>query len=412
MKRQPSPLHRALIVTVGQTPAPILASIKAHAPDGIIFIASQQTLAVVASITQTLDGATWHHTLLLNDPEDLKESYRQADQALKLALSKDAQAISADITGGTKPMVAGVMLALSGRGVTFSYVGGERRDAAGRVESGYERLRQLEDPTTRYHVREWQTVMQAWNGQRFGDALAALERIFERPLSRAETHFFNNFRGLVQALDSWDSFHHQQALKLLKQHLEPALVVAEVWRHANKVRVLSELQQQRERLQQLVEAKGPNQLLLEDLLANAERRAATGRFDDAVARLYRAIELLVEIDIYSRHGIDLKAKKPFDKLPDDLKQKLSDVRSRFSKALGLKELLEVAANIDQIVQGGDSLAQKLHREYHQTLLPLLKNRHNSILAHGLKPVAAEAYQQLKDFLAENGAQAAPPWPQW
>jgi hypothetical protein len=54
------------------------------------------------------------------------------------------------------------------------------------------------------------------------------------------------------------------------------------------VRVLKGLEALLPHLQSIVEAgEKPTSPLLQDLLANAERRAALGRFDDALARLYR-----------------------------------------------------------------------------------------------------------------------------
>ncbi|MCX7602379.1 MAG: TIGR02710 family CRISPR-associated protein, partial [Meiothermus sp.] len=76
------------------------------------------------------------HTLLLDDPEDMGEVFRKAHEALRKALEWEAQVVVADITGGTKSMAAGTVLALSGQGVTFSYIGGSQRDAQGRVGSG------------------------------------------------------------------------------------------------------------------------------------------------------------------------------------------------------------------------------------------------------------------------------------
>ncbi len=37
-----------------------------------------------------------------------------------------------------------------------------------------------------------------------------------------------------------------------------------------------------------------------DLLRNAERRAARGRYDDAAARLYRALEMLAQMRMGAR----------------------------------------------------------------------------------------------------------------
>ncbi|MBS3933821.1 MAG: TIGR02710 family CRISPR-associated protein, partial [Truepera sp.] len=200
--------RRVLIVTVGQTAAPIEAALAHHAPDGVVFIASQGSHTVAAELVSAFKGEFLHYTLLLNDPESLKESYQQALAALRQALAWDAQTITADLTGGTKPMVAGLALALSGRGVTFSYVGGEQRDEYGRVRSGTEQMRLLEDPTTRFHVREWEALQRAWNAWRFQDVQEQLSRILARPLSPSEQHFFEHLRGVVQGLEAWDTFHH------------------------------------------------------------------------------------------------------------------------------------------------------------------------------------------------------------
>ena len=42
---------------------------------------------------------------------------------------------------------------------------------------------------------------------------------------------------------------------------------------------------------------------LEDLLLNAERRAKQARYDDAVGRLYRALELLMQVHFKKHHAI-------------------------------------------------------------------------------------------------------------
>jgi len=86
--------------------------------------------------------------------------------------------------------------------------------------------------------------------------------------------------------------------------------------------VLGELEEQLSFLRKLVEEEGkPTENLLEDLLANAERRAETGRYDDALARLYRALELAAEADLYHRTGIVLGAP---DTWPESLPERFLD----------------------------------------------------------------------------------------
>jgi CRISPR-associated protein (TIGR02710 family) len=398
---------KVLILTVGTTREPLEVALSEHAPEGVVFLASQASHPVAAELLRDYGASFRHHTLLLEDAESLLEAYQKALLALRKALEWEAKAIVADLTGGTKPMAAGLTLALTGRGVVFSYVGGERRDPeTGRVLSGHERLRLLEDPTARFGLREWAGFTRAWNALNLGMALSELESLLSRPLSPSEARFYRAMQGVVEGLMEWDRFRHQEALKRLSAHLPVALAVAEAWGHGGKVRVLKGLEALLPHLQSIVEAgEKPTFPLLQDLLANAERRAALGRFDDALARLYRALELAVEADLQERLGFTLKDPKTWPEgFPESLKE-------RILKPRGLMELLEAAFDLDLAFGQRGTLAQRLYGERNR-LQALLQKRHGSILAHGTRPVEREDYERLRDFLAglDERLRPLPPWP--
>ena len=398
---------KVLILTVGTTREPLEVALSEHAPEGVVFLASQASHPVAAELLRDYGASFRHHTLLLEDAESLLEAYQKALLALRKALEWEAKAIVADLTGGTKPMAAGLTLALTGRGVVFSYVGGERRDPeTGRVLSGHERLRLLEDPTARFGLREWAGFTRAWNALNLGMALSELESLLSRPLSPSEARFYRAMQGVVEGLMEWDRFRHQEALKRLSAHLPVALAVAEAWGHGGKVRVLKGLEALLPHLQSIVEAgEKPTFPLLQDLLANAERRAALGRFDDALARLYRALELAVEADLQERLGFTLKDPKTWPKgFPESL-------RERILKPKGLMDLLEAAFDLDLAFGQRGTLAQRLYGEKNR-LQALLQKRHGSILAHGTRPVEQEDYERLRDFLAglDERLRPLPPWP--
>jgi CRISPR-associated protein (TIGR02710 family) len=398
---------KVLILTVGTTREPLEVALSEHAPEGVVFLASQASHPVAAELLRDYGASFRHHTLLLEDAESLLEAYQKALLALRKALEWEAKAIVADLTGGTKPMAAGLTLALTGRGVVFSYVGGERRDPeTGRVLSGHERLRLLEDPTARFGLREWAGFTRAWNALNLGMALSELESLLSRPLSPSEARFYRAMQGVVEGLMEWDRFRHQEALKRLSAHLPVALAVAEAWGHGGKVRVLKGLEALLPHLKSIVEAgEKPTFPLLQDLLANAERRAALGRFDDALARLYRALELAVEADLQERLGFTLKDPKTW---PEDFPESL---RERILKPRGLMDLLEAAFDLDLAFGQRGTLAQRLYGEKNR-LQALLQKRHGSILAHGTRPVEREDYERLRDFLAglDERLRPLPPWP--
>lgn len=400
---------KVLILSVGTTRAPLEEALAHHAPEGVIFLASQQTHPVAAELIRDYGGSFRHHTLLMEDAESLLEAYQVAVKALRKALDWEASAIVADLTGGTKPMAAGLVLALTGRGVVFSYVGGERRDPeTGRVLPGAERLRLLEDPTARLGLREWAGFVRAWNGLNLGMALEELDALLQKPLSPSEERFYRALRGVVEALMEWDRFRHRKALDLLKEHLPVALAVAEAWGHGAKVRVLKGLEEGMGALEAIVEAGNrPTFPLLQDLLANAERRAALGRYDDALGRLYRALELAAEADIHERLGFLLKDPKTW---PEGFPETLRD---RILRPRGLMELLEAAFELDLAFGQHGTLAQRLYGEKNR-LQALLARRHESILAHGTRPVGEEDYRRLLDFLRGLDPRLTPlsPWPRF
>lgn len=401
MQEQP---NTVLILGVGQTLEPLEFALAEHTPQGVVFVASQGSQAAAGELIRRYGGSLRYHTLLLDDPEDLGEVFRKGRLALQKALEWEARNIVADITGGTKTMSAGLVLALTGLGVTFSYVGGQARDDQGRVKSGSERLRLLEDPTYRYGLREWEGFRRAWNQCDYRAAQEFLDELLARPLTPSEKRFYEHLKGITEGMLEWDLFYHKTAWQKLEAHLEPALSIAEAWGHGAKVRVLQELQQAKARLRAILDREGkPTLALLADLLANAKRRASRGRYDDALARLYRAVELAAEADLFERTSIELRLASTY---PD----KLQDLAGR--KTPGLKEALGLAFEIDTRLGNTGTLAQQLYGDYSSKLQGLLQQRHSSILAHGVKPVKPEALKGLQDYLGEKGLEAAPAWPTW
>lgn len=398
--------NTVLILGVGQTLEPLEFALAEHTPQGVIFIASQGSQVVSAELIQRYGEALRFHTLLLDDPEDLGEVFRKGRLALQKALEWEARAIVADITGGTKTMSAGLVLALTGQGVTFSYVGGQARDEQGRVKSGSERLRLLEDPTYRYGLREWEGFRRAWSQNDYRAAQEFLEELLARPLTPSEKRFYENLKGITKGMLEWDLFYHKAAWQKLEAHLEPALAIAEAWGHGAKVRVLQELQQAKARLRAILDREGkPTFALLADLLANAQRRASRGRYDDALARLYRAVELAAEADLYERHQIVLSD-------PTSYPQAAQHLAQQVQKATGLKDRLSLAATIDGVLGQSQTLSQRLYAAYLGELGNLLQARHSSILAHGFTPVKQESWEKLYKSLEGLGLEAAPAWPTW
>jgi hypothetical protein len=77
------------------------------------------------------------------------------------------------------------------------------------------------------------------------------------------------------------------------------------------------------------------------------------------------------------------------------------------------ELLEAGFELDLAFGQQGTLTQRLFGEKNR-LQALLNRRHESILAHGTKPVGEEDYRRLLEFLSSLDPRLTPlpPWPRF
>jgi CRISPR-associated protein (TIGR02710 family) len=122
-----------------------------------------------------------------------------------------------------------------------------------------------------------------------------------------------------------------------------------------------------------------------DLLNNAERRAEESKYDDAVARLYRTIELIAQYKLRRDYRIDA-SNAEVEKIPPQLLQKWNIPRDQKTIKLALNSSYELLDSL------GDPLGQRYKND--RKLKDLLSKRNMSILAHGQTPITRQVYMQL------------------
>ena len=141
-----------------------------------------------------------------------------------------------------------------------------------------------------------------------------------------------------------------------------------------------------------------------DLLNNAQRRINEGKYDDAVARLYRAMELISQIRLNQYNFMDksmINSDKTFQVDKNKLKKKLSKTAlaeiSNWNPSgwnydnvefLDLDsgnnyKLLNIVSK-ESKYDLSDS-TKKLVSNYYK-INPRVQKRNKSILAHGLRPL--------------------------
>ncbi len=423
-------MSTVLALTVGGSCAPVITAIHDYQPDFVCFIVSggdkgsRKTVdgpgnpcgdprkikcpecnsdvplgnpkgANILVQTGLTEGQ--YEILELSEPDDLSGCYAQIRAALSRLKGAHANGrFLADYTGGTKTMTAALTLAALESGYELSLVKGTRADLV-KVRNGTEMaaLVNVGEVRARQQMAEAQRLFDKYAYASAAEILQSTLRAV--PLPPELQREIGERVTLSRAFDAWDRFDHAQATVLMEPYRSR---VVPQWCF----------------LKQLT-GRAPGYAPVLDLLRNAERRAARGRYDDAVARLYRALEMLSQIRLAQRDPALKSDDLDAGLLPESLRSKYEAWREAGEKGkikLGLRQDYELLAELN------DPLGS-VYQNYSNRLLQALTYRNESILAHGETPVVHDRWQEMYQITGEFvqvGLQTlkvrldAPQFPQW
>jgi CRISPR-associated protein (TIGR02710 family) len=383
---------KVLIMTVGTgaTGADVahglFFSIKDSNPDLLVLIGSQKsfdsTLSYLKELInkESIDCDVVEKVIEeINDFEKLHFEYTNIiEELLKkgFALGK----ISVDYTSGTKAMSAAlVSAALSAKVGSVLYVYGERGEG-GRVKSGTERRSSL-SPNKIFSRDIFNKAIDYYNSYRYCDCIELLENFEFHPDYDEKVKLLIK---LSKLFDAWDKFNFNSAFEICR-----TIAPDEVKIYKLKGYFEDELKPALSKLKS-------NELTIEkitDLISNAQRRASEGKYDDAVARLYRALEMLGQLEFQKEFKCST-ADVIIDNIPDefreDVKGKYLDKKDGKIK-IPLFGTFDLLANIQNKV-GLEFMSMRDEIKY------ILSQRNNSILAHGLIPLSEKDYNIANQIL--------------
>ncbi|VVB63586.1 CRISPR-associated protein (Cas_Cas02710) [uncultured archaeon] len=348
----------------------ILASIKDHRPDFIVFFGSEKSKAVLDSIKKQYkisfgENLSNYEFVQLENVDDFDSCYECIENKLKTAMDSE---IIIDYTTGTKTMaISAAICALLYR-KSLSVVSG-KRGPKNIVMEGTECVRSV-NLFQAYNRIQFDRAFMAFNSYRFEEAKSHLRSI-------AGDYDIDKYVQIFNAYDLWDKFDHLNSFNILKNIKCDKL--------NNNKGFLGRLS-----------SNNIPELLLAELLNNAERRIEEGKYDDAVARLYRSIEYISQIKL-SRYSIKT------DNIDVDLLKKLGLDTATLAKFNGLKnekQIIKVGLNLGyEILQNLDDELGKRFLE-DKELKNILSKRNSSILAHGTRSICkADAISLLEKGIA-------------
>jgi CRISPR-associated protein (TIGR02710 family) len=386
----------ALIISVGGSPEPIIFSIRERAPDGVCFFASQQSIDLVGKIKDAVARPLNDYKVMVEDAEDLTRCYERALECFDWA----EQALPgcdkiADVTGGTKAMSSALAVAAVARGAAFSYVGGTSRDRGGLgvVETGSERIVESVNPWTLFAVEERRIIARYFDTYQYAAAAEAIAAVLPR-MRTSDAALLEPIGDAARAYMEWERFNHRDAVEALKaadRKLRERLPLVPGQAHGPLAGFHQQLARSLANLQRLnnktrgFQALHP--LMAADLAANAARRIEEARYDDATARLYRALEMIGQCAFEARFG-GSTGNAPADKLPASIRE---EYEKNYRAADGKIEL-PLFATFRALAEAGAEIGRRLHED--AEVRKLLSGRNNSMLAHGVQPVSRHAAQSF------------------
>ena len=368
----------------------ICLSIKQQNPDYIFFILSgisqERTMPLIreniAVHSQTSEER------LLSDENNVEQIEIECVAFLKELLAKGILPgdIIIDFTSGTKAMSVGIVLAaLNWQGITLSYITG-RRNHEGRVISGEEVIN-IQTPNRIFFNSMFKDSVYLFNRYQFEtcfDLISEAKNLLSdvEYLQKADT-----LGKLAQAYSFWEKFDQPNAFQILKD-LTAGLAST---KYLLEWGIKSVVEKNKQILYQEKENNySPERVV--DLLENASRRAEEGKFDDAVARLYRLMEYLAQYQLFNKYQQIKTESLEVNKLPVALQLKYNDLKNKDGKVT-----ISLYQAYDLLKELNDELGKKFISRYNEKdskIKKLLGIRNNSILAHGFGSIHKEHYQSL------------------
>ena len=353
----------------------LLASILHYSPEKVVFFGSEESIATVESLKgQYLEAKSAelnnYEFVTINNIDDFDECFDKMKDKIE---EHDEHEIIIDYTSGTKTMTMSAAICSMLYHKRLSLVSGKRGEN-GIVISGTEKIIE-QSLYSAYDKTLLDRIKDLFNLYRFMDAKDALSQIVVLDKGQRE-----DYERLIEGYDLWDRFKHREAYEKIEPVKDKRISLNKSF--------LGRLNKEEHRIK----------FVLVDLINNASRRIEEERYDDAVAVLYRAIELIPQIKLLD-YGLNDLSEGKFT--IEDLKQRGVDsgqyekyADERGKSKLGLEKKFLLLRDL------GWKEAEDMYLE-NKGMRGLLQRRNNSIRAHGLEPVEKEVANELHEKTKES-----------
>lgn len=388
---------RILIITVGGSVVPLVKSISIYKPDYCVFLCTEDGEGNIGS-KDMVDGAgnnesivkqtelhRDNYNVVIIPHDDPYETYITSFDLIKRYLDENNEVI-ADYTGGTKSMSVGLgAAAMELPNCYLSVVKGKRLDLI-RIKDGMERVARL--PANVIYIQKQKMLCQSmiceWN---FQAAVKILEGI-DLMGHTGDDIDFERLLILSRGFADWDKFNYAEAAKKIEVYKDDPVVEP----YNKTIKQICSTLKWHEEWSPEKRGDPPVFLLVYDVLLNAERRAANGNYDDAISRVYRALEMYGQLCL--RTGSPRLTSDNIDVslLPKERREYYEKKRGNNGKIqVGLKACYELLAVL------GHPIKSVWYKKKQRVESSLYK-RNYSFLAHGINPLTKKNYDEVREVV--------------
>ena len=356
----------------------IFYSIESHNPDKIFFFGSEASKNTINHIhDEIIENYEGYEFIEINHIDDFKEYFN----AIKSKIMEFVdEKVVIDYTSGTKTMTMAAAFASMIYHKNLVFVSGKRE--GGIVKSGTEKIiSQNLYPV--YDDLRLEKVKELFNSNRFEAGKVLLSDIVESENKEIYAKLFDIYYN-------FDNINYQKAFDLFTKEVISCFP-----------NLKPQLSQNRMALQTIVQKdhKLRCYCILASLLSNAKRRYNEGKYDDAIARLYRSFELIAQNRLKEKYNIktskvdlnSLKKRGLTEEYLDNLDSCKSDLNENVK--IGLIKGYDLLYHLD------DDLGI-FYSENYNDIKECSSFRNKSIFAQGLNYQTEEEYSKFEKLVLE------------
>lgn len=274
-------------------------------------------------------------------------------------------------TSGTKSMSVAAALCSVVYKTKLMSLSGERNEL-GVVESqrGRYNTQNLYSVYDKFNI---ENMKKYFNMYRFEQTIETCEQIVDFKEKNIYLKVFDYY-------NKWDKFNHKNKLDTIDYTIFNDEKFKEQFiKNQSAIKIIKRMQD-----------KNRDYYVLADLINNSQRRYTEGKYDDAVARLYRSIEFIAQIKL--KHEYDINTSKI------DISKIKGKVSTNYYNRLNMR-IGRIQFGLKQdyklLKELNDSIG--IYFNKNEKFKEILNARNFSILAHGTNSISKEKYEEMKEL---------------